>query len=312
MKFAGRRVAVAVAAFAASAGFLAAPSIAALASGAPYSDPNAVGSIGLCDQTGQPMAKGDLETRPFAWKAVGEASGPAPYNQTGATAQLYAFQPRKGVDPADWSGEQLSGASRFSNLAHPTAALTGLDESLAVFAGDFPPQWGGYVQLRLYLNAPNAGEYTTTYNATNIVIKGNTWSVVGGNAVSCGGSTAVSDKQVLATSSAAAASLTTQTVEGAGGSTPPSKGAKKATGGSSKSAGATTGPAGSQPRAPGSVVPAASGSPAIPGSSHTADSGAASAGSSGHGSSDTLLWILVGVGVLGAGFVGVQWLRSRT
>jgi hypothetical protein len=313
MKFTGRRVAVAVVALAASAGFLAVSSVAAVASGAPYTDPNANGSIGLCDQTGQPLTKGDLETRPFAWKAVGETAGPAPYNQTGATAQLYAFQPRKGVDPGDWSGEQLSGASRFSNLAHPTAALTGLDESLAVFAGDFPPQWDGYVQLRLYLNAPDAGEYTTTYNATNIVIKGDKWSVVGGTAVPCGGSPAVSDKQVLATTSAAAASLTTQTVEGAGGSPPPVKGGKKASSGSSKSAGATADPGAAQPGASGGVVPAPSGSPAVAGISPNTEGDTAASGSSGRGSSsDTLLWILVGVGVLGAGFVGVQWLRSRT
>ncbi len=230
----------------------------------------------------------------------------------GTSAQLYAFQPRKGVDPSDWSGEQLSGASRFTNLVHPTAALTGLDESLAVFVGDFPPQWDGYVQLRLYLNAPNAGEYTTTYNATNLVIKGDKWSAVGDSPVSCGGSTAVSDKEVEATNSAAAASLTTQTVEGAGGSTPPSKGGKTATSGSSKSASSTAGAQGAQATSSSGALPAASGSPAIPGSSPATESGAASAGSGGHGSgSHTLLWVLVVVAVLGAGFVGIQWVRSR-
>jgi cobalamin biosynthesis Mg chelatase CobN len=197
-------------------------------------------------------------------------------------------------------------------LVHPTAALTGLDESLAVFVGDFPPQWDGYVQLRLYLNAPNAGEYTTTYNATNLVIKGDKWSAVGDSPVSCGGSTAVSDKEVEATNSAAAASLTTQTVEGAGGSTPPSKGGKTATSGSSKSASSTAGAQGAQATSSSGALPAASGSPAIPGSSPATESGAASAGSGGHGSgSHTLLWVLVVVAVLGAGFVGIQWVRSR-
>jgi hypothetical protein len=315
MRFVGRRVVVAVAALAATVGFLAMSSSAAVASGAPYTDPNAVGTIGLCDQTGQPLTHGDLETKPFAWKAVGASAGPTPFNQTGATAQLYAFQPRKGVDPGDWSGEQLSGASRFANLAHPTAALTGLDESLAVFVGHFPPDWNGYIQLRLYLNAPNAGEYTSTYNALNIVVKGNTWSVASADAAPpCGGSTAVSDKQVLATSSAAAASLTTQTLEGSGGTTPSPKAGQKSTRGSGSTGGATDATAqGAAASGPGVVVPAPSGSPVSGGSSAATDGSTAAGASASHGSSShALLWILVGVAIIGVGLVGVQWVRSRS
>ena len=75
--------------------------VAAGASGVPYVDANAVGTIGLCDQHDQPLTQGDVDTRPFVWKAVAETPAPAPYNGPGATATLYAYQPRKGVDPGE-------------------------------------------------------------------------------------------------------------------------------------------------------------------------------------------------------------------
>lgn len=287
---------------------------AAAAPGAPYVDPSSVGSIGLCDQHDQQLTHGAVDTRPFIWKAVGETAAPAPYNGVGATATLYAYQPRQGVDPSDWSGAQLNIASKFSNPAHPSTAMTGLDHALSVFVAGYPPQWNGFVQLRIYLNAPNQPTFSSTYDSANIKVDGNTWSLVGGTTVPCAAGSADSLRQVLATNTAAVASLTAQSTEngaaatagpvGAGGTAAPTK-----TGAGAQAAGQPAGASGAVPQSSG--PPSVSGrapQPAVSASAIASDGGTGGGGSS----SDTLLWILVAVGVVGAGFVAVQWMRSRS
>ena len=59
---------------------------AAAGSAVPYTDPNAVGSIGLCNQAGQQITSGSISTTPFAWRAVSTQPAPAPYNNAGRTA----------------------------------------------------------------------------------------------------------------------------------------------------------------------------------------------------------------------------------
>jgi hypothetical protein len=278
---------------------------AAAATKVPYTDPDAVGSIGLCDQQGQTLTSGSIYDKPFVWKAIDETAAPAPYNSAGATATLFAYQPRQGVDPGDWSGTQLGASARFTNPAHPTAALTGLDGSLSVFVADFPPQWNGFVQLRIYLGAPNEPAAGGSYDATNIRVNGDRWSVVGGSSVSCGSGSAVSLEQVLATTSAVAASMKAQTTQSAASST-----TKKAgSGGKAPVSQAGAGSTGAVPSA--GATPQTSGSPVVAGSASAVADSTSSASSGGGGSNDTLLWILVAVGVVGAGFVAVQWLRSR-
>lgn len=282
---------------------------AVAASGVPYVDPNAVGSIGLCDQQGQPLTHGSVDTRPFVWKAVDETAAQAPYNASGATATLYAYQPRQGVDAADWSGAQLDIASKFANATHPASAMTGLDQSLAIFVAGYPPQWDGFIQLRIYLNAPNQPTYNATYDAANIKVDGNTWSLVGGDSVLCSAGSAVSLRQVLATNTAAVASLTAQTTESAAGATAGPKAAGATT---SATNGGSGGPAAPQPSGSAGIDPVPSGSPALGGSASAPAPATSPTPTGGSGSSDTLLWILVGVGVVGAGFVAVQWVRSRS
>jgi hypothetical protein len=293
-------------------GFLSA-STAVAASGVPYVDPSSVGAIGLCDQQDQQLTHGAVDTRPFIWKAVEETAAPAPYNGVGATATLYAYQPRQGVDPSDWSGAQLNIASKFSNPAHPSTAMTGLDHALSVFVAGYPPQWNGFVQLRIYLNAPNQPTYSSTYDSANIKVDENKWSLVGGTTVPCVAGSADSLRQVLATNTAAVASLTAQSTENAAAATagPAGAGGNPAPTKSGSSAQAAAQPSGAT-----GVAPLPSGSPAVSGSAPqpavSASQTAPDGGTGGGGSSDTLLWILVGVGVVGAGFVAVQWVRSRS
>jgi hypothetical protein len=277
---------------------------AAASTGVPYVDNRVAGSIGLCDEKGQPLTHGSVDTKPFVWKAVDATAAPAPYNGNGATATLYAYQPRQGVDPGEWSGEQLSASSRFSDPAHPAAALTGLDDSLSAFLGDFPPQWNGLVELRIYLGAPNEPPYSQTYDAANIAINGSNWKLVGGSPVSCDSGSAVSLEQVLATSSAVAASLAAQTTKAPNASTP------------SRRAGtplATGGPTAATASSSGQGVPAV-GAVASDGSesgSTAPQSDVSRPASKGSGGVDTVLVLLIGIGILGAGFIGLQWVRSR-
>jgi hypothetical protein len=276
-----------------------------MASSVPYVDPSAVGSIGLCDQTGQPLTHGSIDDKPFVWKAVDETPAKAPYNVTGASATLYAYQPRDGVDPREWSGSQLSAASKFSDPTHPTAAMTGLDGALSRFLTGYPARWDGLVQLRIYLGAPGEPIYSLTYDSADVKVSGQTWSVVNASSVSCGSGSAVSLEQILATNPAAAASLSAKGTESAQ-PTPKTAGASGRT-----PANSTASPG--QPTAVGSQAAASGGGSAPVGSASAfAGAGATSASGGGSGGISTPLLVLIGIGVVGAGFVGLQWVRSRS
>ena len=281
----------------------------ALAAGAvPFTDSSASGALALCDQSGQPLTHGNVTDKPFVWKAIGDTAAKAPYNGTGASATLYAYQPRQGVDPRQWGGAQLSAAAKFTNPAHPTAAMTGLDGSLSLFLAQYAAQWEGLVQLRMYLGAPNEPIYNLTYDAAVIKVTGQTWSAVSVGSVSCGAGSAVSLEHVLATNSAAAASLVAQTTEN------PNATPSSSSHASGSAAGATQ-PGG--PSASGAAAANASTAASAPaGGSAPPANAAASAGalvpSGSSGSLGTPFWIMIGIGVLGGGFLGVQWLRSRS
>jgi hypothetical protein len=164
----------------------------AAGSGVPYSDPNALGSISLCDKAGNAITSGSLATTPFVWRAVSSQGALAPYNGSGRTATLYAFQPRSGLAPGDWSGEAMTAAGRYTNSFHPMTAATRDDASLGNFVKDFPPLWDGLVQLRVYLGVPGSPTFTLHYPAADIQVTGNTWHVVNGGNVSCHSGTSVS------------------------------------------------------------------------------------------------------------------------
>jgi hypothetical protein len=160
-------------------GFLIGAPAAFAGSGVPYTDPSAVGSIGLCDKAGQQITHGSLNATPFVWRAVSSQPAQAPYSDSGRTAVLYAFQPRQGIPPGAWSGEALTAAGRYTNSLHPMTAATRLDLSLKAFVEAFPAQWDGLVQLRMYLGAPGEQFYSLNYPVTNIKVTGNTWQIVG-------------------------------------------------------------------------------------------------------------------------------------
>jgi hypothetical protein len=145
----------------------------------PFSDPNAHGSIGLCDRNEHPITSGNVKTQPFAWTVVSSVPAPKGYNDTKTSkAQLLAFQPRPQVPPGDWSGEQLTASSFFTNSQHPMAQATVGDLPLLFFVQAYPPMLHGLIQLRIYFTAINRQPYSISYPATVIQVTGNTWRVV--------------------------------------------------------------------------------------------------------------------------------------
>jgi hypothetical protein len=277
------------------------------ASAVPYSDPNVVGSIGLCNAAGQSVTKGSINDVPFVTKAIDSTPAAAPYNGVGATAGLFIYQPRQNSEVTNWHGEQLGATSKSSSPQHPTAILTAGDGALADALADYPPKWDGLMQLRVYLGAPDEPAYTAKYDATDIKITGNTWQVVQGASVACGEGQSVSLEQTLA--STYPQLTASPSVAGA-------IGAKPAQGGTSP--GATARAGAGTPGAGTSGVPGAAGSAdASPGSAGGSSgpsdiANAASTGSSGSGGGlGAVVWILIVVGVIGVGGAGVLWQRSR-
>jgi hypothetical protein len=159
----------------------------------PYTDANANGVIGLCGKDGKPISQGKVSDVPFAWLSVSSSAAKHPYDAAGRTATLYAYAPRQGNPPQDWLGDQISAASYYSNPAHPMVQATSGDGAvLRDFIKGDPPTWNGLVELRIYLDAPGESLYNARYPATDIQVKGDTWTVVRGGNVACNSGTAVS------------------------------------------------------------------------------------------------------------------------
>ena len=163
----------------------------------PYSDPNAVGYIGLCDSQGHQFTSGSVNTAPFAWRAVSTTAAAGPYAGPSRTAILMAYQPIDGLAPSDWSGDVLTASSRYSNPANPMAAATGGDESLAGFMAEYSPKWDGVLQLRMYLDAANEPEYSLHYPVLDIRVTGSTWHALDGGPVDCHAGVAESIETML-------------------------------------------------------------------------------------------------------------------
>jgi len=168
---------------------------------APYTDPDAVGYIGLCNQAGQQISSGSVSGAPFVWRAVSSQPAPAPYNGAGGTAILDAYLPMQALAPGDWSGEQLTSSTRYSNPQSPMAQTTERDVPLEDFLQDYPPEWDGFIQLRLFLGAQNQPADVQHYPALNLEISGDTWTAIGGGPVNCNAGNAESLETVLAPTS---------------------------------------------------------------------------------------------------------------
>jgi hypothetical protein len=257
------------------------------ATGVPYTDPNSTGYIGLCNQAGQQITSGSIDTAPFVWRAVSSVPPKAPYNNATRTATLYAFLPLQGFAPDYWSGQTLTAAASYSNPTVPMAAATTQDEALKTFIGAYPPKWGGFIQLRIYLDTAGQPALTKHYPTLNIQVSGNTWQAVGGGTVNCAAGTAASVEAAVPTTTT---TTTTQTTIPGG-----SKGSATT---SPTAPGASQGAVTTAPSTIGSTHGTTTSSP--PGASQHAGAGSGEA-NRGHGSKDLspgLLWGLVAIVIL--------------
>ena len=163
----------------------------------PYIDANATGYIGLCNAAGQQITSGSVNDTPFAWRAVSSVAAPAPYNNAWRTAILMAYQPQNGLLPSEWSGEQMTSSSRYSNPRFPMAAATSSDSSLATFIADFPPRWNGLIQLRLFLGTKNAPAYSLKYSSLDLQVRSQRWYALERGRVNCHSGTSTSIETIL-------------------------------------------------------------------------------------------------------------------
>lgn len=153
---------------------------AARAGTAPYTDSHSTGGIVLYDKDGTAVTSGSTNDRPFVAKAVGQAKAPQPYDGDGRKATLLAFLPRKDADATQWHGRFLTGASAYTDPAHPTVVAPDGAGSLREFLDVYPTQWDGLVQLRIYLGVPGEATLTTSYATADIKVTGDRWTVVRG------------------------------------------------------------------------------------------------------------------------------------
>lgn len=275
----------------------------ASASTVPFTDQNAKGYIGLCNEAGQSITSGSLLDDPFVWTAVSSTPAPSGYAQGKAT--LYVFQPRQNVPPGEWSGQQVTGSASYTNPSHPMAQATSGDAPLISVDGAFPPKWNGLYQLRMYFTGVNLEPYTQTYPATVIQVSGNKWSVVQGGNVPCNSGKATSSEVVdlnkpgLQTPQSVA--VTPGTVRGAANSS------QSSTTSHSSSAGSAAAPSGNQ------------GGPSNSGSQSGGQSGLSAsehlsvgAGKGGMSGGAIAAIALIGAAALAGGGAGLVLWRRRT
>lgn len=174
------------------------PAVPAVADQVPFTDPNAQGYIGLCDDKGHSITSGSLKDKPFVVLAVSSSSAPTGYEpRDAAKATLFAYQPIDGYAPGDWSGQQLTGSSAYSNTQHPMSAGTILDYSMGDFVTAYPPKWDHLVQLRMAFGAPRKAPYFQSYPAAVLKIQGDRWTVVQGGEAPCTAGKAMSTETIL-------------------------------------------------------------------------------------------------------------------
>lgn len=196
-RFAGRtRAAVTLAALAVAALSATAPFADASVTGSnsatsatsqvPFKDPNIDGWLTFCNRSGRPITSGSLYTAPFAWKTISSApAAAAGYRTSRGRAALYAYQPIQYVDPGNWSGSLLTGASSFTNLNHPVAQATNADQPLLGFTQAYPAHWDGLVEMRMLFTAINKPELQAPYPAAILRVTGTRWTLLKGGGGSC-------------------------------------------------------------------------------------------------------------------------------
>jgi hypothetical protein len=150
----------------------------------PYKDPAATGLITLCDADGKAQTEGAVD-KPLASVVIGSSAAPKAYGAPGAVASLFAYQPREGIEPVEFSGLQLTGSSLYTDSKRPAVQVTSESTSIGDFVTAFPARDHGFVQLRLLLSAPHAGTQTARYDTADLQIEDGTWHVVSGGAGDC-------------------------------------------------------------------------------------------------------------------------------
>jgi len=276
-----------------------AAAVADAAPSVPYTDPRAAaGYIGLCNQQGQQVTSGSIDTAPFVWRAVSTVAAPSGVSGTGRTATLYAYQPMQGLPAQYWSGEQITGTAQYSNPSFPTVVSTARDLPLSNFLNTFHPQWDGFIELRLYLDAPGSGLYVDSYATLNLYISGDQWQAVGGGSVNCNSGQAVSDEAALPGAS------------GATSTTVPSSKSGSATNSNSNSNSPTTTTTSDPPPA-GTSAPASHSAPGSSGSRVGTNAAASTALSPSNSSSNTVLIAAVAAAAVVVAVGAAVFIRRR-
>jgi hypothetical protein len=160
----------------------------------PYTDPGQAGLLTLCNANLQPITHGNINTKPFIWRAVGNVPAPKDYRVKGEVAVLFGYQPRQYTPAGAWSGLPMAAASVYTNPDTPMAQFTPIDEPLSYLTKFFPPIWDNLVELRMYLGGPGLTEDAQGYAAADLRVTGNTWTMVEGGDASCTSGSAVSDE----------------------------------------------------------------------------------------------------------------------
>lgn len=158
---------------------------------APYDDPASSGALTLC-RDGKAVTEGKTTGFPFVTTVAGATAATGAYAGEGGTATLFAYQPRAGVDAAEWTGLQLTPARTYARATVPALTLARQDTTLGQFLGGYPALDKGWVQLRLYLGAPGVPA-SQTYASADLHVDGSTWRQVGGGHATCPASTAPSN-----------------------------------------------------------------------------------------------------------------------
>jgi hypothetical protein len=164
---------------------LASASVVSTTSKVPFTDPGIDGWITFCNRSNQPVTSGSLDTVPFAWKTISSAKPPAGYGGASGRVALWAYQPIQYVDPGDWSGSLLTGASAFSNPDHPVVQATNADLPLVGFTQAYPEHWAGLLEIRMMYTGKDKEQLQTPYAAAILRVSGGKWTLVEGGGGSC-------------------------------------------------------------------------------------------------------------------------------
>lgn len=140
----------------------------------PYADSAAAGRLALCDAHGDPVTEGSTADGQLAATVRGSSAVPA---GPGVTATLFAYQPRQGAEPGEWSGLALTAASRVDGTAHAQLVPEEGSISLRQFLGGYPAQWDGWVQLRLLVGTAD-GVGSAAYDSLDVKVDGDHWQAV--------------------------------------------------------------------------------------------------------------------------------------